>query len=148
MNIIVTPIGIIRNNIDKPIHDIWKDVISKIEIDQKYKQALDGLDDFSHIIVLFWMNQIPPERHNLLKIHPRGRQELPLVGVFATRSQMRPNPIGITIVKLLCRNSNSLEVKGLDAIDGSPVLDIKPFIPELDYHSGTTMPTWAKKIFK
>ena len=101
MDITITPIGVVKNSITKPGLNNWKEIVSEIEIDRSYEQALDQLDDFSHIIVLFWMNHAPAKKRALVKIHPRGRQDLPLVGVFATRSPMRPNPIGITTVKLL-----------------------------------------------
>ena len=77
------------------------------------------------------------------KVHPRGQQELPLVGRFATRSPTRPNPIGKTTVKLLERRGNILKVTGLDAIDGTPVIDIKPYIPGYDSVLDTRVPPWV-----
>jgi tRNA (adenine37-N6)-methyltransferase len=146
MDIILTPIGIVKNGVFKPGLNDWKKTVSEIEIDKKYQQALFQLDEFSHIKVLFWMSQVPLKKRTLLKIHPRDRQDLPLVGVFATRSQMRPNPIGITTVKLLKINDNILSVQGLDALNGTPVLDIKPFIPGNDLPSKVIAPKWVKKL--
>ena len=134
-------IGIVRNGIEDPKHKDWEKVISDIVIDSSLDEALDGLDEFSHIIVLYWMHkatagQLPA------KIHPRGRRELPLVGFFATRSPNRPNPVGKATVKLLQRRGNILRVEGLDAIDGTPVIDIKPFIPGNDSPVNAKVPQW------
>jgi len=146
MDINIKPVGIVKNSINKPRNDSWKEVVSEIEIEQRYEQALDQLDDFSHIIVIFWMCQVLPEKPAVLKIHPRGRKDLPPVGVFASRSPIRPNPIGVTVVRLLKQNNNILSVQGLDAIDGTPVIDIKPFIPENDVPLEAKTPAWVKKL--
>ena len=148
MDITIKPIGIVKNSITKPGHNSWKEVISEIEVDNRYEQALDQLDDFSHIIVLFWMNKVPSEKPASFKIHPRRRKDLPLVGVFASRSPVRPNPIGVTVVRLLKRTNNILSVQGLDAIDGTPVIDIKPFIPENDSTPESKTPAWVKKLIE
>ncbi len=100
---------------------------SRIVIQEEFLEALEGLTEFSHVYVLFWMNQIDPEQRSIMKVHPRGRRDLPLIGVFATRTNHRPNPIGLTLVELLKLEANVLTVRGLDAFDGTPILDIKPF---------------------
>ena len=127
-------IGVIRNEIkERPPGgcDWWADVISEIVIDGSLTEALDGLEKFSHIIVLYWMHQLV-KNEVPLKVNPRGRQEFPLTGLFATRTPNRPNRIGKATVSLLERQGNILRVKGLDALDGSPVIDIKPYIPGYD----------------
>ncbi len=111
-------------------------------VDSSLTEALDGLEGFSHIIVLYWMHQITTTQLTL-KIHPQGRQELPLVGLFATRSPYRPNPIGKTTVRLLERRGNLLRVEGLDATDGTPVIDIKPYLPEYDSVTNAKVPPWV-----
>jgi tRNA-Thr(GGU) m(6)t(6)A37 methyltransferase TsaA len=116
--------------------------VSEIVLDGSLTEALDGLEQFSHIIVLFWLHRIT-ESETPLKIHPMRRAEIPLTGLFATRTPNRPNRIGVTIVKLLERKGNILKVKGLDALDGSPVLDIKPYIPKADLISDAEVPKWA-----
>ncbi len=137
------PIGMVKNKIkQKPARrDWWEGLVSEIAVDSSLTEALDGLEDFSHIIVLYWMHQATSGEVSL-KVHPRGKQELPLVGLFATRSPNRPNPIGKATVRLLQRQGNILRVKGLDAIDGTPVIDIKPYIPGYDSATDTTVPKW------
>lgn len=99
--------------------------IASLVIDHRFNVALDGIESYSHLIVIYHMHRVKGTRG--LKIHPQGRKEITKLGLFATRSPYRPNPIGVTVVKLLERNSNILKVKGLDAIDGSPIIDIKPY---------------------
>jgi tRNA-Thr(GGU) m(6)t(6)A37 methyltransferase TsaA len=135
-------IGVVRNEIKQPIRHGWSEVISEIVIDGSLTEALDGLDEYSHLIVLYWMHQLPTGRQLSLKVHPMGKPELPLVGRFATRSPSRPNPLGQATVKLLERRSNILKVKGLDAVDGTPVVDIKPYISGYDSASDAKAPPW------
>ena len=99
--------------------------ISQIIIDEKIVESLEGIDEFSHLFIIYWMHKI--HRKKVRKVHPKGRKDMPLLGVFATRTPCRPNPIGLTLVKLLDRKNNILTVQGLDAYDGTPIIDIKPF---------------------
>ena len=137
------PIGIVRNAVKQApgAGYNWQDVVSEIVIDNKLAEALDGLDEFSHIIVLWWMHEAASSQPPA-KIHPRGNQGLPLVGLFATRSPRRPNPLGKATIKLLKRKGNILKVEGLDAIDGTPVIDIKPYIPVYDSPADAKVPKW------
>ncbi len=139
-------IGTVRNEIGEPRHQSWEKVISEIVIDRRLTNALDGLEAFSHIKVLLWMHEasggVP------LKIHPEGKVELPLVGLFATRSPQRPNPIGETTVRLLERRGNILRVEGLDAINGTPVIDIKPYIPRGDSVARAKVPPWINQLYQ
>ena len=106
---------------------------------------LDGLEEFSHIIVIYWMHRVSPYGQVPLKVHPGGSKELPLMGIFATRSPHRLNPIGATIVRLLERRDDILKVERLDAIDGTPVIDIKPYIPRYDLENDAKVPSWLGK---
>ena len=135
-------IGFVSNDIKQPIRHGWKEVVSTITINRELTEALDGLEEFSHIIVLYWMHRLPEGRQLPLKVHPMGNQSLPLTGRFATRSPSRPNPVGQATVALLERRANVLKVKGLDAIDGTPVIDIKPYIPGYDSAAGAKAPRW------
>jgi len=135
-------IGVVSNGIKQAMRHGWREVVSEITINRELTEALDGLEDFSHIIVLYWMHQLPEGRKLSLKVHPMGNPELPLTGRFATRSPSRPNPIGQATVELLGRRANVLKVKGLDAIDGTPVIDIKPFIPGYDSAPEAKAPRW------
>ena len=135
-------IGVVRNKLKPATECDWEKITSEIVIDSRLTETLDGLEGFSHIIVLYWMHQaacgeVP------LKVHPMGTPELPLVGLFATRSPDRPNPIGKATVRLLQRRGNILRVKGLDAFDGTPVIDIKPYIPGCDTAANAKVPQWV-----
>ena len=141
-SIVIKPIGVVRNNIKELLKHGWGKVVSELVLDNTLEEALEDLEQFSHLIVVFWMHKVPPERGIPTKIHPQGRQELPLVGLFATRAPYRPNPVGVSVVRLLERQENILKVKGLDAIDGTPVIDIKPYYPG-DGIDDAHFPQWA-----
>jgi tRNA-Thr(GGU) m(6)t(6)A37 methyltransferase TsaA len=140
------PIGHVKNGILEVPEGGWEDVVSEIEVDPSLTEALEGLEENSHILVVYWLHLIYWEEPLPLRIHPMDRRDLPLVGLFATRTQRRPNPIGITTVELLRREGNRLTVRGLDAIDGSPVLDLKPLLPERDLPEARRMPEWARRL--
>lgn len=118
--------------------------VSKIVIDRKFAGGLDGLEGFSHVYVLFWLHERPGSSP-ALRVHPRGRQDIEKVGVFATRSPDRPNPIGLTLAKLLSRRGNVLTVRGLDAYDGTPVLDLKPY-DKRQIVPKPRIPSWCRKL--
>ena len=141
-SITLKAIGIVRNDIMQPSRQDWKKVVSEIVVESSLTEALDNLEEFSHLIVLYWMHQITTTQLPT-KAHPRGNQELPLVGLFATRSPNRPNPIGKATVRLLERQGNVLKVEGLDATDGTPVIDIKPYIPGYDSAPEAKVPPWT-----
>ncbi|MGB2798255.1 MAG: tRNA (N6-threonylcarbamoyladenosine(37)-N6)-methyltransferase TrmO [Dehalococcoidia bacterium] len=140
------PIGIVRNDIKEPRRDGWEKVTSEIVVDESLAEGLDGLEEYSHILVVFWMHKVPVEPRPVAKIHPQGRADLPLVGLFATRSPYRPNPVGVSAPRLVERRGNVLSVVGLDAIDGTPVLDIKPYLPHLDAPVDYRGPDWVSKL--
>ncbi|MGQ9921113.1 MAG: tRNA (N6-threonylcarbamoyladenosine(37)-N6)-methyltransferase TrmO [Desulfobacca sp.] len=107
-------------------------------------EGLDGIEAFSHLWVIYWFHgNDTPEKRRTLKVHPRGNPLNPLTGVFATRSPMRPNLLGLQVCRLVERQGNRLEVAGLDAWDGSPVLDLKPYVPQIDAVPQATIPSWA-----
>lgn len=146
MTIELEPIGAVRNDRhDNTSHD-WTTVVSEIVIKEELADLLDGLEEFSHILVLFWLDRVTPQERKVRKVHPQKRQDLPVVGVFATRTPSRPNPIGITEVRLLERRGNVLKVQGLDAVDGTPVLDLKPFLPSGEARDDIRMPEWAVQL--
>ncbi len=141
--IILNPIGQVRNGITEKMRHGWREVESEIIIAPELTDSLDGLADFSHIIVLFWMHQstgpVP------VKVHPQGRDDMPLTGVFATRSPHRPNSVGMSVVNLLECDGNVLKVQGLDAINGTPLLDIKPYLLK-DVIPGARHPEWVSRL--
>jgi tRNA-Thr(GGU) m(6)t(6)A37 methyltransferase TsaA len=140
------PIGFVKTKaVGEEVRD--KDIISEIVLRKDLVEALDGIEDFSHLFVMFWMHGVLEEERRRMKVHPRGRTDMPLLGVFATRTPYRPNPIGLTLVELLKVKDNILTVRGLDAIDGTPVLDIKPF-DHWDMAEDARVPGWWMKLEK
>jgi len=136
-------IGTVHNEIkDRERQDV-KNIISEIVLDPGLTEALDKLEDFSHVIVIYFMHQ--SRKPFPMKVHPRYSMLAEPVGVFSSRSPDRPNPLGKTIVELLERHENVLTVRGLDAMDATPVLDIKPYLPGLDAVKNARMPSWMKK---
>jgi tRNA-Thr(GGU) m(6)t(6)A37 methyltransferase TsaA len=143
LKLFVKPIGFVINDIGskgEPKND-WREVVSCIKFDKKYRRALEGLGEYSHIIVIYWLHQADAGSISL-KVHPRGDRKKPLVGLFASRSPYRPNPVGQKVVSLLRRRGSMLYVQGLDAIDGTPVIDIKPYIPNYDSPKDAVIPKW------
>jgi tRNA-Thr(GGU) m(6)t(6)A37 methyltransferase TsaA len=104
-----------------------------VEIYKEYEDALFGLDQYSHMIVFTWFHENDvPEKRKVLKVHPRGNKANPLTGVFATRSPMRPNLIGLFLCKIISIENNVIQIEHIEAFAGSPVIDIKPYIPRID----------------
>jgi len=138
------PIGVVSSEIkaipSRPGYN-WQVVASRIILDEDLAEALEGLDRYSHIIVIYWLHKAYNRKHSI-KVHPRGDKSLPLVGLFASRSPHRPNALGVKTVRLIKRRGNTLWIRGLDAIDGTPVIDIKPFIPGYDSSDDATVPEW------
>ena len=137
------PIGVVRNNVFEPMLGGWEQVRSDLIFRDDLMLALDGIEGYSHVIVIFHCHLVPEEERQALHIHPRGDVRLPEQGVLATRSQRRPSALGVAVVPLLRRRRNILRVVGLDAIDGTPVLDIKPYIPYYDSVSNAGVPDWV-----
>ena len=132
----IFPVGMVRK----------RDERVTIEIDPAYEDGLMGLDQNSHIIVFCWFQKSDtPEKRKRLQVHPRGDKANPLTGVFATRSPVRPNPISISACKILSIEGRRIHVDAIDAFDGTPVVDIKPYVPRLDAISQVRMPGWAKE---
>ena len=126
----------------------WREAISEIIFGEDYRECLDGIEGFSHIMVIYWSHKAGEEACSVKKVHPAGKKDYPLVGVFCTRSPARPNPVCVTIVELLERKSKVLLVKGLDAIDGSPVIDIKPHLPPYDAPADMKLPDWMQSLIE
>jgi len=141
--IIIKPLGQAKNKVDKPMLPGWKDVTTEIVIDKNYAKGLDGIEDYSHIIIVYWMDK---EKECHLKHHPQGKEDIPFVGIFACRCPQRPNRIAISTVELVKRKDNVLIVKGLDIVDGTPILDIKPYTPQYDNVGKAKVPNWVSKL--
>ncbi|MHA1966876.1 MAG: tRNA (N6-threonylcarbamoyladenosine(37)-N6)-methyltransferase TrmO [Candidatus Hodarchaeales archaeon] len=143
----LNPIGFVKSSIDEGIDYNWGEITSEIHILESLAHGLSGLKEFSHIIVIFYMHRAMFILEKNLTRHPRGREDMPLIGIFAQRAKHRPNPIGITTVPILSIKDNILTVQGLDAIDGTPVLDIKPYFPIFDKVDAKT-PPWVNELMK
>ena len=144
--ICLEPVGFVQTEaVGKEVRD--KNVVSKIVFREEYTEALEGIEEFSHLFVLFWLHRMSDEDKRVMKVHPRGRADMPLLGIFATRTPHRPNPIGLTRVKLLKVEGNVISVQGLDAYDCTPVLDIKPF-DSWDTTKDFKVPAWWMKLAK
>jgi tRNA-Thr(GGU) m(6)t(6)A37 methyltransferase TsaA len=138
--IVLKPIGTVRSETKQRGRRDNKDTVAEIVIDPEFTEGLDNLDEFSHAVVIFYFHET--RKPAPLKVHPKYRSEPEPVGVFASRSPDRPNPLGKTNVRLLERRGNILKVQGLDAIDGTPVIDIKPYIPGVDTVADAKVPKW------
>jgi tRNA-Thr(GGU) m(6)t(6)A37 methyltransferase TsaA len=130
----IKPIGFVRLRHERCI----------IEIMPEYRDAMDGLDGFSHINVLFWFHENDhPEGRSVLKVHPRKDPNNPLTGVFATHSPLRPNLIGVTLCRIEAIDGTRIEVDAIDAREGTPVIDIKCFIPTSRPLESLRLPEWV-----
>ena len=135
-------IGVVRNHVRESRPDGWEDVRSDIILRDDLAAALDPIEGFSHVIVVFHIDGVPESARRLTL--PVGNEVPPPErGVLATRSQLRPNPIGVSVVEVMHRRKHVLRVKGLDALNGTPVLDLKPYLPQYDAVATATLPPWA-----
>ena len=135
------PIGVVRNRVRESRPGGWEDVRSDIILREELAAALDGLEAFSHAIVVFHLDRVSDSaRRARVSIAGDTIEEK---GVLATRSQRRPNPIGVSVVRVLHRRKAVLRVSGLDALDGTPVLDLKPYLPPYDAVADARLPDWA-----
>jgi tRNA-Thr(GGU) m(6)t(6)A37 methyltransferase TsaA len=130
----INPIGVVRKTDDG----------ARVEIFDDYVDGLMGLENFSHILVFYWFDQNDtPEKRQTLQVHPRKDPGNPLTGVFATHSPVRPNLIALTRCKIVAITGHIIEIEDIDAIDDSPVIDIKCYIPPSDGDEGVRLPDWV-----
>lgn len=162
------PVGVVRSEIETPMmsadeadltltermrnvkayHRRVQDCKCDLVIDPHYAELLDGIEAFSHVLVLYWPHLIDPARRKLRKVHPMGRKDLPLQGIFATCSPARPNPVLVSAVSLVTRTANVLQVKGLEAVDGSPIIDIKPYSKNYLQVADLKLADWMEGIHR
>ncbi|MFC1533606.1 tRNA (N6-threonylcarbamoyladenosine(37)-N6)-methyltransferase TrmO [Thermodesulfobacteriota bacterium] len=132
----IFPVGIIHRS----------DNVSSIEIFNEYQDALQGLDQFSHIIILSWFHENDKEeKRKTLRVYPRGDRKNPLTGVFATRSPIRPNLVAFFTSRIISIKGNIIKIEDINALEGSPVIDIKPYIPYQDCIQNAVTPEWLKR---
>jgi tRNA-Thr(GGU) m(6)t(6)A37 methyltransferase TsaA len=144
-----TPIGVVKCPVTQMSQGNWATIESEIHLDPQYAPGLQGLEGFSHLIVVFYLHQatgFDPSKQMLRR--PRGMESMQEVGVFAQRTKYRPNPIGVSSVELRAIRDNVLIVRGLDALDGTPVLDLKPYIPAFDRIADARTPEWVGHVME
>jgi len=165
---ILRPVGIIRNAVQEPFLVAGRDgisqregadasrthirstkeAISEIVLDESRIALLEGIEGYSHVTVLYWGHKVPEESRSVDRVHPMGRVDIPKTGIFSTCSPARPNPVLATVVRLHARRGNILEVTGLDAVDGSPLIDIKPYVPSHYPQADVRVPAWMEGLMK
>jgi tRNA-Thr(GGU) m(6)t(6)A37 methyltransferase TsaA len=141
-------IGTVRSDRTEPVDDDWDAITTRIELDGERftPDVVAGLDGFSHIEVVYLFHLVDDGDVNLGARHPRGRTDWPSVGIFAQRAKARPNRVGVTRCRLLSVDGLTLHVQGLDAIDGTPVLDIKPDMAEFWPRGEHRQPSWSTEL--
>ena len=146
-HISLRPIGYVSNAVREKKDDFWGDSISTITLKEEFRGGLTGLQEFSHAIILCYLDKAcyKPEKHLLRR--PRNRADMPILGIFSQRTKDHPNQIGVTTAEILGVSDATLTVNGLDAIDGTPVLDIKPYFPAFDQREART-PEWVDILMK
>ncbi|MGB0922459.1 MAG: SAM-dependent methyltransferase [Alphaproteobacteria bacterium] len=141
-------IGTVQGGRADPVDDDWMRETACIQLDESdfTAEALQGLDDFSHAEVIFHFNKVPADKITTDARHPRGNKDWPKVGIFAQRGKNRPNLMAVSVCEVVKVDGTKLYVRGLDAIDGTPVLDIKPVMTGFQPQSEIREPQWAKEI--
>lgn len=160
------PVGVIHSKIKEPflaagdegismrgsmddvrsqIHET-REEMAEVVIDKDLTEILDGIEEYSHVVIVYWAHKVPELSRSLAKVHPMGRADVPKVGIFSTCSPARPNPVLFTVGRLCGRKDNVLEVTGLDAVDGSPVLDIKPYVKDFYPQQEVLIPQWMQQL--
>ncbi len=167
-NLTLFPVGIVHSEIKTPflradqdgitmeghLEKVKQDIremkhqVSQIIVFPELSDLLTGIDQYSHLVVLYWAHRVPEQNRSITQVHPMGRRENPKVGIFCTSSPVRPNPILTTVVKLVGQKENVLKVTGLDAVDQSPVLDIKPYVKDFYPREKTEIPDWMAQIIE
>lgn len=145
----VSAIGRVRSSRAEAIDDDWADVVATITLDAPLdERSVAGLDGFSHVEVVFLFDQVDPDAVCLYSRHPRGNRAWPEVGILAQRAKDRPNRIGLCTCELVAVDGASIVVRGLDAIDGTPVLDVKPYLAEFAPRGEVRQPTWSHELMR
>ena len=144
----IRPIGVVRSSRAEAIDDDWDAVTSEIVLDPDAvtPDAAAGLVEFSHVEVIFVFDQVDDAEIETGARHPRGNPDWPVVGILAQRAKMRPNRLGVTACRLVGVDGLTVRVDGLDAIEGTPVLDIKPVMKEFLPRGEVTQPAWATEL--
>lgn len=145
----MAPIGTVISSRTVPTDDDWDAETTVIRLAEEFDEsALWGLDTFSHIEVVYVFDRVAADKIEVGARRPRGNPDWPQVGIFAQRAKNRPNRIGVTTCTLLSVDGREIAVRGLDAIDGTPVIDIKPYLKEFGPRGQVRQPEWATELMK
>ena len=144
----IIPVGIVRSSRLAPEDDSWDEETSSIEMIEPFvERSLMGLADFSHCIVVYVFDKAAWDESKMSR-HPRGNKDWPEVGIFAQRAKDRPNRLGVTVCQVLSVNGTTIHLRGLDAIDGTPVVDIKPWMVEFGPRGEIAQPAWSHELMQ
>ncbi|MEK5146788.1 SAM-dependent methyltransferase [Psychrobacillus sp. FSL K6-4615] len=145
----IKPIAFINNTRKDILDDNWGSIVSTIELAENINEAsLKGINEFSHLEIVFLFNKVSDDKIQYEARHPRNNKDYPEVGIFAQRGKNRPNKLGVTIVELIEQKQRILIVKGLDALDGTPIIDIKPVMKEFLPKDEVRQPEWSISLMK
>ena len=147
MKIEMEAIGFVENDVKDKKDVSWGEDTSSIVLNEQYISGLMGLDDFSHVIIIYHLDRAKYEKDKHLQRRPQNRDDMPLVGIFSQRGKDRPNRIGMTSVEIVSVSDDRLVVRGLDAVDVTPVLDIKPYYPVYD-KKDASVPDWVDRLME
>ena len=146
-DIIMQPVGYVKNNVHDKKDVSWGEDASTIFLLEEYNGGLKGLEDFSHAIIIYFLDKAQYDKDKHLQRRPQNRNDMPMVGIFSQRGKDRPNRIGMTAVQIENVSEDSITVKGLDAIDGTLILDIKPYYPVYD-KKDARVPEWVTRLME
>ena len=136
-------IGVAKNSEKDPRFGSFTGIVTEIVVDEKFTDALNGIEDYSHVIIVYWMDKV---KNYVITHRPQGNPDVPIVGIFACRCPPRPNPIAVSTVELMEHNGNKIKVRGLDILDGTPIIDIKPYWPIYDNVKDGKIPSWVNRL--
>lgn len=145
MNITMRPVGYVKSSVTRRKDTSWGGETADIVMEEEFAAGLTGLEDFSHALIIYHLNEARYDREQHLQRRPQNREDMPLAGIFAQRGKDRPNAIGVTAVEIVAVADGALTVRGLDAIDGTPVLDVKPYYPAYDKREAS-VPEWVTRL--
>ncbi len=147
-NITLKIIGYVESDVREQKDESWGRAESRVVLQPEYRPGLQGIDHFSHALIVTFLHEAGFEPSEHLIRRPRGLEDMPEVGIFSQRAKDRPNPIGITAVSMIRIEQDALVVRGLDAIDGTPVIDVKPYYPAYDCVTAAIVPEWVNRLMK
>jgi len=148
MQITLTPIATVKNSRTEPVDDFWGDTVSEITLaDHIPTEAFDNIEAFSHLEIIYYFDKVDTSKI-VFAGHPRGNPDYPKMGILGQRKKDRPNQLGLCTVELIEHTGRTIKVKYLDAIDGTPVLDIKPVMKEFNLSGDIKQPAWVADLMK